>query len=296
MRAPSKAGMTKHLLICVVSAALVAAVGTQDLKQFEVASVRASQEQEQGTGQVGLRITNQQVRIVALPLRDYIASAYQLRNFQIDGPEWLTKAKFDIAATLPAGATQREVPAMLQALLANRFMLKAHRESREFPVYVLEVANGGLKLARSKIDPAAVPVTGVAVAAAGSNRGLAIDLGGGSSYSFAAGKFEGHKLTMTRLAEALNNLLERPVLDQTKTDGEFDVSFEVTPEDYQAMLVRAAVNNGVVLPPIALRALENGSSASLVDAMRAAGLSLQPRRAPLDVLVIDSVERTPSDN
>jgi uncharacterized protein (TIGR03435 family) len=288
--------MTKHLLTFVMSAALVAAVAAQEFTQFEVASVRASDPQEQGTGQVGLRITNQQVRLVALPLRDYIASAYQLRNFQIDGPGWLTQTRFNIAATLPAGATQRDVPAMLQALLAERFKLKAHRESREFPVYVLEVASGGLKLARSKNDPAAAPVTGVAVAGAGNSRGVAIDLGGGSSYSFAAGKFEGRKLTMTRLAEALNNFVENPVVNQTKTDGEFDLSFDVTPEDYQAMLVRAAVNNGVQLPPIALRALENGSNASLIDALRAAGLSLQSRRAPLDVLVIDSIERTPTEN
>jgi uncharacterized protein (TIGR03435 family) len=288
--------MTKHLLTFVMSATFVAAVGAQALKQFEVASVRASDPQEQGTGQVGLRITNQQVRIVALPLRDYIASAHQLRNFQIDGPEWLTQARFNIAATLPAGATQRDVPAMLQELLAERFKLKAHRESREFPVYVLEVANGGLKLARSKTDPGAAPVTGVAVAGAGSSRGVAIDLGGGSSYSFAGGKFEGRKLTLTRLAEALNNFVERPVIDQTKTEGEFDLSFDVTPEDYQAMLVRSAVNNGVQLPPIALRALENGSNASLMDGLRAAGLSLQSRRAPLEVLVIDSVERTPTEN
>jgi uncharacterized protein (TIGR03435 family) len=288
--------MTKPLLTFVMFAILAAAGTAQEPRRFEVASVRASQEQEQGTGQVGLRITNQQVRIVALPLRDYIASAYQLRNFQIDGPEWLTKTKFDIAATLPAGATQRDVPAMLQALLADRFALKAHRESREFPVYVLEVASGGLKLARSKTDPAAAPVTGVAVQAAGSNRGLAIDLGGGSSYSFAAGKFEGRKLTLSRLAEALNNFVERPVVDQTKTEGEFDLSFDVTPEDYQAMLVRSAVNNGVQLPPIALRALENGSNASLMDALRAAGLSLQSRRAPLEVLVIESVERMPTEN
>jgi uncharacterized protein (TIGR03435 family) len=288
--------MTKHYLTFVVSAALMAAVGAQELKQFEVASVRASDPQEQGTGQVGLRITNQQVRIVALPLRDYIASAYQLRSFQIDGPDWLTQSRFNIAATLPAGATQRDVPAMLQALLTERFKLKAHREQREFPVYVLEVASGGLKLARSKTDPAAAPLTGVVVAAAGSNRGLAIDLGGGSSYSFAAGKFEGRKLTLTRLAEALNNFVERPVVDQTKTEGEFDLSFDVTPEDYQAMLVRAAVNNGVQLPPVALRALENGSNASLMDALRTAGLSLQARRAPLEVLVVDSVERAPTEN
>jgi uncharacterized protein (TIGR03435 family) len=288
--------MTRHLLTFVMSAAVVAALGAQDRTRFEVASVRASDPQEQGTGQVGLRITNQQVRLVALSLRDYIASAYQLRSFQIDGPDWLTQTRFNIAATLPAGATQRDVPAMLQALLEERFALKAHRESREFPVYVLEVASGGLKLAPSKIDPAAAPVAGVAVSGGGSNRGVAIDLGGGSSYSFVAGKFEGRKLTMARLADALNNFVERPVVDQTKTAGEFDLSFEVTPEDYQAMLVRAAVNNGVQLPPIALRALENGSNASLMDALRTAGLSLQPRRAPLEVLVVDSVERAPTEN
>jgi uncharacterized protein (TIGR03435 family) len=293
--------MIKPFLTYVMCAAIGAAaaieLGAQAANRaFEVASVRPSAEQEQGTGQVGLRITNQQLRLVALSLRDYIAMAYGMRRDQIIGPDWLGQVKFDVAAALPAGATQRDVPAMMEALLVERFRLKVHRDTREFPVYVLEIAPGGLKLARSKDNPDAPPVAGIAVAGSGSNRGIAIDLGGGSSYSFAAGKFEGKRITLATMADALMNFVDRPVVDQTGTDGQFDMTFEVTPEDYQSMLVRAALANGVVLPPQALRALENGSIASLVDAMRATGLSLQSRRSPLEVLVVDSVERAPSEN
>jgi uncharacterized protein (TIGR03435 family) len=294
--------MTKNLLTFVMSAAIgtavVAGLGAQSApRTFDVASVRASPEQAPQQQQVGLRITNQQIRLVALSLRDYIGMAYELRAHQIVGPGWLTQARFDIAATLPPGATQNDVSGMMQALLVDRFKLKTHRESREFPVYVLEAASGGVKLARSKEDPTPAPTAGaVNVTGGGSGRGVAIDLGGGSSYSFAAGKFEGKRLTMATMAEALAGFLDRPVVDQTKVEGQFDMTFEVTPEDYQAMLVRAAIANGVVLPPQALRALDNGSNASLIDALRAAGLSLQSRRAPLEVLVIDSVERTPTEN
>ena len=77
--------------------------------------------------------------------------------------------------------------------------------------------------------------------------------------------------------------------------GTYDFQFEVTPEDYQSLLIRAALNSGVVLPPQALRLLDNGGN-PLGDALAQLGLKLDSRRAPVSMFVIDQVLKIPSDN
>ena len=88
---------------------------------------------------------------------------------------------------------------------------------------------------------------------------------------------------------------DRPILDLTGLKGTYDFQFEVTPEDYQSLLIRAAVNSGVVLPPQAFRLLDNGGN-PLGDALEQLGLKLESRRAPIDQFVIDQVLKTPTDN
>jgi uncharacterized protein (TIGR03435 family) len=88
---------------------------------------------------------------------------------------------------------------------------------------------------------------------------------------------------------------DRPVIDATQLNGTYDFSFEVTPEEYQTLLIRAAVNSGVVLPPQALRLLDSGGD-PLGNAMEQLGLKLEPRKTPMDVLVVDQVLRTPIEN
>jgi uncharacterized protein (TIGR03435 family) len=79
--------------------------------------------------------------------------------------------------------------------------------------------------------------------------------------------------------------------------GYYDASFDLAPEDYRMMLIRAAIAAGLVMSPDALRVLDGSPSpASLMDGLSKAGLKLEPRRAPLDVLVVDSARRTPTEN
>jgi len=88
-------------------------------------------------------------------LRALIAYAYAIPRFQVAGPDWLDSARFDIEARMPDGALPEEAPAMLRALLAERFHLKTHRESTEMSYYALVVAKGGFKLKEFKPgDPA----------------------------------------------------------------------------------------------------------------------------------------------
>ena len=87
-----------------------------------------------------------------------------------------------------------------------------------------------------------------------------------------------------------------PVLDRTKLQGRFDIAFNIAAEDYMPLMIRSAVNAGITLPPQALQRLDAPSLGSVENGLRSLGLSLEERRAPLDYLVVDSIERTPTDN
>jgi uncharacterized protein (TIGR03435 family) len=82
---------------------------------------------------VGVHVDGAQVRIVALPMRDYIARAYRVKLYQVTGPDWLTSARFDVNAKLPAGSTPEQIPEMLQSLLEERFQSNCTARRRSCP-------------------------------------------------------------------------------------------------------------------------------------------------------------------
>ncbi len=243
---------------------------------------------------IGLHLDGAQAHIISFGLRDYIAMAYRVKAYQISGPDWLSE-RFDLSAKLPAGATSDQIPEMLQAFLADRFELQLHREKKELPVYALTLGKPPLKLTEVHSTVEDDPSTTV-VGVSGGAAGVSVDLGHGASYTFANNKFEGKKFTMDMLASQLERYLDRPIVNLTELKGEYDVTLEVTQEDYQAMLIRVAAAAGMVLPPQVLRIAEDNAPASLLDALQRAGLKLDPRKAPLDVLVIDQGRKTPTEN
>jgi uncharacterized protein (TIGR03435 family) len=267
---------------------------------FEVASIRPAAPGAPQGGVGGLRVDGAQVRTAYLTLKDYIAMAYRLKLYQISGPDWIGSDRFDVAATLPDGALPAQIPEMMQSLLADRFQLNSHREQKDFPVYALEVAKTGLKISETPPDPELENADARAPQAftgGGSNQGLSINLGRGSTITFSNGKFEAKRLNMASLAATLERFLDRPVVDLTDLKGSYDLSFDVTVEDYRAMLIRSAVVAGVTLPPDVLRLLDPASSpGSLFDALDKLGLKLTARKAPLDVLVVDKILKSPTDN
>ena len=267
---------------------------------FEVASIRPSAPGPPQQGVAGARIDGAQFRTAYLTLKDYIGVAYRLKLYQISGPDWIGTDRFDVAATLPEGTLPAQVPSMMETLLEERFQLKVHREKKEFPIYALEIAKGGLKMTEAPRLPElenADPRAPQEFTGGGSNQGVSINLGPGSSVSFSNNKFEAKRLTMPSLAGTLERFLDRPIVDMTDLKGSYDFSIDVTADDYRAMLIRSAVVAGVVLPPEVLRFLDSASSPeSLFDGLAKLGLKLEPRRAPLDVLVIDGALRTPTAN
>jgi uncharacterized protein (TIGR03435 family) len=270
--------------------------------EFEVASIRpaASYAEQGGKVSVGTHIDGAQVRFNSLTLREYVARAYRTKAPMVSGPEWTATATFDILATLPAGSTPAQIPEMLQALLADRFHVKLHKEKKEFPVYALVAGKGPLKLKESPPNSDAdrdEPKGNTNVSATGSAAGVGVNLGNGSSYSLANDRFEAKGLTMTVFAANLERFADRPIVDMTGLTPKYDFAVDLTPEDYQAMLMRAAIQAGVALPPEVLRmAAEHSSGGGLSDALQQVGLRLDARKAPLDVLVIDEALKTPTDN
>jgi len=290
-------------LICLALPLCLAAAYAQTsapaAMEFEVASVKPSADEVDRVN-IGVHVDGAQVHIAAFSLQDYIRVAYRVKYFQIVGPEWLSE-RFNVDAKLPEGANREQIPEMLQALLASRFELKIHHESKEFPVYALSVAATGLKLKESPPDKDGDGTDGVRggstdVTASGGRGGVSINYGKGSFFTFADNKLEGKKLSMTNLVELLGRFMDRPVIDRTGLQGNYDISVNLTPEDYRAMLIRSAIAAGVTLPPEALRLLDGASDESLYAALRGYGLKLDPTKAPLDVLVIDHILKAPTSN
>ena len=283
----------------LVFSAASAFAQTASRPEFEVATIRPSTPTATETITAGVRIDGAQARWAALTFKDFIASAYRVKRYQVSGPDWISSDRFDIAATLPTGSSASQIPDMLQRLLEERFQVKMHREKKDFPVYVLEIAKGGLKMQETKPDQNAVsadPQAPVNITGSGSSQGVSINLGRGSSYTFSSNKFEAKRLTMAALAGGLERFVDRPIVDMTDLQGSYDFVLDLTEEDYRAMLIQAAVTAGVVLPPQALRLLDGASLPSLFDAMQKVGLRLDARKTPLDLLVIDDARKTPTEN
>jgi uncharacterized protein (TIGR03435 family) len=198
------------------------------------------------------------------PLRHLIALAYEIEDLQdvVGGPAWAQSEFYDIEAKADAASSPHEIKVMLRALLADRFQLKLHRETRTMAGYVLTVDKGGAKLPPPRSD--------MAPGAEGP-----IQLGGGQIWSRGA--------TIHNLAEALRLDLGFPVVDETKIEGNYD--FKLQFEESNNQLARNRDGEREAPEP----------GISIFTALRGIGLRLDSRKVPVEVLVIDSAER-PSAN
>lgn len=156
-------------------------------------------------------------------LHEMIALAYNVKNWmQLVGlPNWANNQSYAVAAkpsedfpTLPPAQNIEQVRLMLRAMLADRFHLQLHAETRREPVFNLEIAKGGIKI--KEVDPPVPPAKEGYVGSAGDDRG---------------GRLIGQKSTMAGLAIALNLFLQRPLIDQTGLKGyyDFDVKWTAPP-------------------------------------------------------------------
>jgi uncharacterized protein (TIGR03435 family) len=262
--------------------------------EFEVASVKKSAQAVAGQVNIGVHIDGAMVRYSTLPMRSYIRMAYRVNDYQVLGPDWLATQNFDIAAKLPEGATRAQLPEMIQSLLAERFKLVLHRDKKEFPVYALVVVKNGPKLKESPPDssPEASPAAkgSVDVSVTTGRGGGVIDMGNGSTIGYSRDHLEAKKVTLSALAGAVERLLDRPVVDMTGIAGSYDFSLEYSWDELRS-LVRTSSGGATELP-----ANPDAPGNSIFTSLAAFGLKLEPRKAPIEVLVVDRIERTPTEN
>ena len=233
---------------------------------FEVATIKPSNPDAPGKG---FTVRGRQFATFNTTLNDLITFAYGLHAKQIEGgPDWLGKDKYDITAK-PDGEGQpndKQWRVMLQKLLADRFQLKFNRQKKDLPVYAIVIAKSGSKLTKSEGDPNGLP-------------GL---------FFRGLGDLPARNANMADFAGLLQGaVLDRPVVDQTGLSGRFDFTLKWTPDESQftgmGVHVPAATDNPDA-PPDLFTAIQEQL-----------GLKLESTKAPVDVLVIDNVQK-PSSN
>jgi uncharacterized protein (TIGR03435 family) len=204
-----------------------------------------------------------------------LVEAFKMRAHQIVGPAWLDTDCFEIVAKMPEGVTSDQVPAMLQVLLAERFKMAARKEERPGPVYTLMVDKGGPKFKEASPNFSRI----------GPRPGQVM---------FRVGPTQGFKgiMTMARVAGYLSGNLDRPVRDLTGLEGTYDIdvswAFDPTIDRPGANHLTARPDGSELPPP---------PTATLFTAIRESlGLKLEARKEPVEMLVIDRVERVPTEN
>src|ERR1035438_8842743 len=270
--------MRKYLsigaMVLLLSARFATSQTTASQPQFDAVSIKPNKTDErQDYGLRGDRIFGKNI-----PVKGWIQIAYGVKDFQIRGPAWISTEKFDVEAKAgnpSASATQ--MMSMLQSLLADRFKLTLRREMADSTVYALVVGRRGLMMKPSKDQ-----TLWAGDYPNGSPDGR--PLTGGGPTELAPGRFKGEAGPMTILVNFLSAPLGRSVINKTGLTGRYDIDLRYAPGSGQT-------STGD--DPVAQAA---ASTPSLFTAMQEQlGLKLESAKAPVEVLVIDHIER-PSRN
>jgi len=200
-------------------------------------------------------------------LKSVMTRAYGVKPQQISGPAWLDSERYDIVATIPGSAPREQIPMMLQTLLADRFKLAVHREQKVMPVYALVAGKNGPKLHEADAEGR-----------------LGIAMG-------PKGRQLNGKVSLSRLADALSNWMDRPVLDMTGIKGIYDIDLEWTPDEGQPGAPRLAPGGEGARPEA------GGDNPSIFTAVQEKlGLKLEGRKSPAEIIVVDRAEKVPTEN
>jgi len=238
---------------------LIAALAVAAQAQtFEVASIKPNR-----SAGVGSSIRGSQGRITMenVSLRKVTLWAYGIpddREYALVGPDWLGTERFDIQATFAVDAQAQQVREMTQKLLAERFRQTVHRESRELPTFALVVAKGG-----PKIHPAEDGQPGT---------------------RSGPGQLEAHRIPMAKLADLLARLVGQPVVDDTGLKGLYDFTLRWSPDETQKL---SAPGEG---------ASQSGGPSIFAALQEQLGIKLEGRKGPVDVVIVDRMDKVPTEN
>jgi uncharacterized protein (TIGR03435 family) len=277
--------------------------------EFEVASVRPSGPLPSGMILAG-RIsggpgTNDPERITYdhVPFQQLVMAAYGVQSYQIKGPDWVTPsdlrgaARFDISVKVPPGVTKEQAATMLQNLLGERFQLALHHESVQFPGYALVVAKGGSKLKESR---GPVEESERARLGAGGKLNLDSNMGGDVNRDGVV-RLRFRDYPLFDLTQQVSFALSAHLVDRTGLAGKYDfaLEFAVPPEGFGV-----GIAAGLPLSPGQIAPLYRDPSPAEQDAVaivssameKQLGLKLEATKITMGTLVIDHVEKTPTDN
>ena len=320
--------MRKILLLLSVASVSVCA----ETPAFEVASIRSAEALNpqmilSGKMRVGMKVDGAMVSIGFVSLKDLVAMAYDVKPYQITGPDWMAQQRFDVTAKLPEGATKEQVPAMLRALLEERFHLKAHKENKDQNVYGLEVAKGGHKLKEAPPLPTEPPppapetksdivlnsgdqtlrvkMTG----SPGGAQGAVINGGKNGAMKMSMGqngqmRMEMERVTMEEFVTMLTPMLDRPVVDRTGLKGPYQIALDLNMQDMMQAAMKSGALAGLPVgqPPPGVGGAAGGlaasdpSGGSIFQSVQQLGLKLEKQKAPVETVVVDSAEKSPTEN
>jgi uncharacterized protein (TIGR03435 family) len=224
---------------------------------FEAAFIKAN---TTGSGSSSSNGTKGQIVMVNQSLKRIVEQAYRVKPFQVIAPDWTENLRFDITAKYPEGTKNSDRPAMLRALLEDRFKLAAHTESREAPGFALVVTKGGLK-----IQPATETSGG----------------GTSSNSSDNLVNFKGTAITLAEFGDYLARRLGSAVIDPTGDTAKYTFELRWQLDDPNG---GGAVDRGA------------GEFAAIQDAIATLGLHLRAQKVPVETVVVDHLERVPTEN
>ena len=193
-------------------------------------------------------------------LKQVLAAAYGRTEPRIAGPDWLDRDRFDIVAKSPPGVPDTQLQPMLQALLRGRFKLTAHPEMREMPVYYLSVARDGVKMS-------IFPALDQGPVHPGDDPGV-------RGFPMLRGTF-----TTAQLADTMARIVNRPVIDRTGLTERYNLFLSYAP-----------------IAPQGGDAPEFGPPDFFTAIQKQLGLKLQSGKDAVEVIVVDHMEQTPTEN
>jgi uncharacterized protein (TIGR03435 family) len=191
-----------------------------------------------------------------VPMRMLLEWAYDLKDYEITGPEWIKiDERYEVIAKAAGPAPESQVRQMLQTLLLERFQMKVHRETKELPVYVLLPGKGEAKVKEVAAD--AQPSFGS---------------GGAPAATFLA-------QPISRFTFMLSRRMDRPVLDKTGLKGRYDFTIDLSGLGFNGREPEVP-----------------GGPSIFTTVQRDLNLRLEARKEPIEILVIDSVNKIPTEN
>ncbi len=270
---------------------------------FEVASIKEAlplsiENSQAEQFHVGMHINGSRADYGFTSLADLISYAYRVKRYQLSGPGWMNETRWDISAKIPEGQPDDRAPEMMQNLLAERFKLAIHREFREQSVYALVIGNGKLMIKEAAAEEKA-PATPQPARAGNSAPGFSVSGGATGKVRVTVGPNGGMqlqmaKITIAALADMLMQFMDRPIVNATELKGDYQVTLEL-PTDLM-MGMPAAQKLTAILGLGSFGMAPDTSGAVIFQAVKDLGLELKSRKGPVETIIVDHVEKTPTAN